>query len=330
MLTDFIRSIPKTETHLHIEGAVPLELLRKLDPARYVDVPEAWHPDYRFDTFGDFDKYLLGMVVPWFTTPERYHEAARLVFEKLQKEQNVRYVETSFASGVVEFVGIDGAAIAEAVKSAAPEGLEVRVFFGLNHDAWNERTQGFIEDCINWKHLDGIDLHGDENIPLGGWADKVWKRFNDAGKVTKAHAGEFCGAEFVREVIERLDVRRIEHGERAARNREVISMVRDRGITLDMCPISNLKLRVVPSIAEHPLHNLLARGIRCTINTDDPICFGNTLFDDYEILAHEGGCSKRDLLKAARCGFESAIVDEGKRSRWLAEIDQLEASLKRD
>jgi adenine deaminase len=321
MLDDFIKSLPKTENHLHIEGAVPMELLRQLDHEKYKDNPMSWAKDFRYKDFSAFDEHILSMVVPWYTSPERYHEAAKAVFKRLRNEENVRYVETSFASGIIEFGGIDGEAIAEAVKTAAPENLEVRVFLGLNHNAWNERTKGFIEDCINWKHLDGIDLHGDENLPLESWSEKLWKRFNDAGKTTKAHAGELCGPDFIRQVVEKLNVKRIEHGVKCISDISLVNEIRDRGITLDVCPISNLKLRVVPSIGEHPLHRLIAMGVRCTINTDDPICFGNSLFDDYKIVAEQGGMTKSDLIKVARNGFEAADIDDKKRKMWLAELD---------
>ena len=327
MLDAFIKALPKTEMHLHIEGAAPLELLQKLDPAKHAQPPMSWQPDFRYKNFAHFEEHLLGMVMPWYDSPEHYYEAAKIIFARLQKEQNVRYVETSFASGVLEFRHVDGPATAEAIISAAPEGLEVRVFLGIHHNGYNERTKGFIDDCVNWEHLDGVDLHGVETLPLELWSDSVWQRFNDAGKKTKAHAGEFCGPDFVREVLQRLCVTRIEHGEHAARDASLIAQLRDRDITLDMCPISNLKLGVASSIKEHSLRTLFDAGVRCTINTDDPICFGNTLFDDYEIVARESGFTKRELLKLARNGFEVALVDEDKRKGWLAELDAIGAKL---
>jgi adenosine deaminase len=327
MFDAFIRSLPKTEMHLHIEGALPFELLQRTDPSRHAKPPESWRPDYRYKNFAAFDEHLLGMAMPWYNSPERYYEAAKIIFARLQKEQNVRYVETSFASGVLEFRNVNGPATAEAIKSAAPDGMVVRVFMGIHHNGYNDRTKAFIDDCVNWKHLDGIDLHGDETAPLEPWTDVVWKRFNDAGKMTKAHAGELCGPEFVREVLKRLNVKRIEHGERSARDPKLLDELRERGITLDLCPISNVKLGVVSSIKSHALRKIFDAGVRCTINTDDPICFGNKLFDDYEIMAREGGFTERELLKIARNGFEAALVDETTRKIWLAELDAIETGM---
>ncbi|MFA5258223.1 MAG: adenosine deaminase [Opitutales bacterium] len=327
MFDDFIRALPKTEMHLHMEGAEPLDVLRKLDPVKYAGPPMSWAPGFRYPSFEAFNEHLLGMACPWYTSPERYFESAQIIFARLYKEQNVRYVETSFASGVLEFLGVDGSATAEAIKSAAPDGMEVRVFMGIHHDGYTERSKAFIDDCVNWEFLDGVDLHGAETMPMEPWTDVVWKRFNDAGKMTKAHAGEFCGPEFIREVLRRLNVKRIEHGERGARDPALLAEIKARGLTLDLCPISNLKMGVANSIAGHSLRTIFDAGVRCTINTDDPTCFGNTLFDDYEIMAREGGFTKRELLQIARYGFEAALVTDARRAPWLAELDAIGAAL---
>ena len=101
-LSDFIQRLPKTETHLHIEGALPWELLHQLDPKRFAQPPASWAGDFRYKSFEHFERELLDMAFAWFTSPERYYEAAKIIFQR-HLEQNVRYVETSFASGVIEF-----------------------------------------------------------------------------------------------------------------------------------------------------------------------------------------------------------------------------------
>lgn len=321
MLDAFIRSLPKPETHLHLEGAVPFELLQRLDPVRHAKPPMSWARDYRYPSFADFDRHLLGMACPWYTSPERYHEAAAIIFRRLVEEQNVRYVEASFASGVLEFTGMDGAAVAEAIQSAAPVGLHVRVFMGIHHNGCNERTEAFLDDCVNWAHLDGIDLHGEETVPVEPWTPRLWQRFREAGKMTKAHAGEFLGPDFVRKVINELGVTRIEHGERAALDPSLLDELRERDITLDLCPISNLKLGIVTSIADHSIRRIFDAGVRCTVSTDDPMCFGNTLFDDYKELATDCNFTPAELAKLARNGFEIALLDADTKAALLREVD---------
>ncbi len=130
-LSEFIQSLPKTETHLHVEGALPYELLTAWEPARYPEDPPFRRANYRYATFPDFERYiLLDNALPWFTTPQRYHEAAKVMFGK-HVAQNVRYVETSFHLPVTKFIQTPGPEIIAAIRAAVPAGLEVRIFTGM-------------------------------------------------------------------------------------------------------------------------------------------------------------------------------------------------------
>jgi adenosine deaminase len=305
-LRDFIRALPKTETHLHIEGALPWELLCETRPDKYSTPPASWAPDFRFASFAHFEGELLGYAGDFFTSAERYHACAKAVFES-HLRRNVRYVETSFASGCIDFMNLDGREVCDAIRAAVPEGLEVRIFLGIHHDGCTEKMAPVLESALHWGNLDGIDLHGAENTPLGDWAPDFWRRAREAGKFTKAHAGEFCGAWFVRDVIEKLGAQRIQHGVRALEDPELVSMLRDNGIALDVCPISNVKLRVVPSAREHPIKKLVEAGVVCTVSTDDPISFGNTIEDEYEFLARELHFNESSLAQIAQNGFRVAL-----------------------
>lgn len=321
-LDDYIQRLPKTETHLHLEGALPWELLQTLDPVRYAQTPPWWEDDFRFDSFAHFEGDLLNAAFAWYTSPERYHEAAKLVFCRHQ-EQNVRYVETSFASGVIEFLGLDGPAIAEAIKSAAPEGLTVRVFMGIHRNGYTDSSRAALDSCHQWKHLDGIDLHGTETLPLEAWASPLWQRLRDAGKAVKAHTGEFCGPGQVREIVEALGVKRIEHGVRAIEDPAVVDFLREQGVALDVCPISNVKLRVSPDYASHPLPRLMQAGLVCTLSTDDPLMFGNRINDEYRVAAEEMGLDRTALALLARNGFSVALIDAAEKARHLADLESI-------
>lgn len=324
-LRSFVHALPKTETHLHVEGALPYDLLLGLDPSRYPKDPVFRRREYRYPTFPDFEKTLLENALPWFTTAERYHEAARVMFAR-HAEQNVRYVETSFHLPVTEFIRVPGPEIIEAVLAAVPSGMTVRVFAGMPRDAYKGDLRKTIDRLGGWEKLSGIDLHGFEEMPTEPWTAGVWRAVREAGKVTKCHAGEFSGAHRVREAIEELGVLRIQHGVRAAEDEAVVRLAAERGATFDMCPISNVRLGVVPSIAEHPIRRFANAGIRCTLSTDDPLCFANTVEDEYMALAEEAGFSKAELASLARAGWEVALVDRTIRDRALAEIDRLLAS----
>lgn len=321
-LTAFVQALPKTETHLHIEGALPYELLTGWRPEQYAPNPEFRRPEYRYPSFPVFEAILLEHAVPWFTSAERYHETARVIFAR-HVAQNVRYVETSFHLPATQFLGVPGPVVVEAIRSAVPPGLEVRIFTGMKRADYDGPMRSTIDSLTEWDGLAGIDLHGDEAMPTEAWTARIWERVRAAGKVTKCHAGEFDGASRVREAIEELGVTRVQHGVRAVEDPEVMALACDRGVTFDVCPISNVRLKVAPSLAEHPLRKLRAGGIRCTISTDDPLCFANQLNDEYVALGTEGGFSRRELADLARAGWEAADVPSAFRDRQMLEIEQV-------
>ena len=171
-----------------------------------------------------------------------------------------------------------------------------------------------------WPNLDGIDLHGAEDVPIGGWDPRYSKKARDAGKFTKAHAGEFMGADFVRYVVEALGAQRIEHGIRSIEDQPVLDLLCERGIALDVSPISNLKLGVVPSASAHPLRRLMDSGIACTISTASPIIFGNDIDDEYIFLANELGCTTEKRSRVAINGLEVALVEYAGKREILSEV----------
>jgi len=320
-LRAFIQSLPKTETHLHLEGALPLELLQRVRPD-FARPPASWAADFKFRDFAHFEGELLAMAFAWFTTPERYHEAARLIFSR-HVAQNVRYVETSFASGMIEFGGLNGAEVLAAIRAAVPPGLEVRVFLGIHHNGAGPKMRPVLEEALGWPELAGVDLHGVESLPLESWTADYWAAARRAGKYTKAHAGEFMGADFVRRVLDELQPQRLEHGVRAAEDAGVMAEIRRRGIGLDVCPISNHKLMPGVTLANHPIRRLVDAGLTVTVSTDDPISFGSTLVDEYAALAERRGFTRAELARLARNGFAVALLPDETRRKWAAEIDRL-------
>lgn len=318
-MRDFIQALPKTETHLHVEGALPYELLTNWDPAQWPPDPLFRSRAYRYATFPDFERILLDHALPWFTSPERYHEAAKMIFAK-HVAQNVRYVETSFHLPMTIFGKIPGREIIAAIRSAVPAGLEVRIFTGVLRSDFDGPLRSTIDELHTWDGLAGVDLHGHEMIPTHPDTAAVWTRLRAAGKVTKCHAGEFDGAPRVREAIEKLGVRRIQHGVRAMEDPAVVKFAADHGVTFDVCPISNVGLKVVPSIKEHPIRRLMLAGIRCTVSTDDPLCFANSITEEYEALANELTFTRTELAQVAANGWEVADVSAELRDKMLGEI----------
>ena len=324
-MRDFIQALPKTETHLHLEGALPYELLTSWDPEQWPPDPKFRARSYRYESFPDFERILLDHALPWFTKAERYHDAAKAIFAK-HVAQNVRYVETSFHLPITQFIKVPGPEIIAAIRAAVPAELEVRIFAGMLRSDIVGELRPTIEKIHTWDGLAGIDLHGHEVMPTPAETAAIWERARAAGKITKCHAGEFDGAARVREAIEVLGVKRIQHGLRAIEDPAVVKFAADNGVTFDMCPISNVGLQVVPSIKDHPIRRLMVAGIRCTVSTDDPLCFANTITEEYETLATELTFAASELATVARNGWEVADVPAATRKAMLADIDKLVAT----
>ncbi|WP_309381567.1 adenosine deaminase family protein [Cerasicoccus frondis] len=317
-LREFLRKLPKTETHLHIEGGLPLELLREVRPG--MPEPESWADDFKYRDFAHFEQELLDWGFAWHTSPEQYHRSAQRQFER-HLEQGIRYVECSFASGVAEFGGLDAKEIFVAIKEAVPSELEVRIFMGIHHSGCGPKMRPIIEDSLTWDGFAGIDLHGPEDLPLEPWTAEIWAAARVADKYTKAHAGEFLGPDFVRRVLVELGAERIQHGIRSAEDPLLLDQLKANGVALDICPISNHKLSPGVTLENHPIRELFDAGVKVTVSTDDPISFGNDLLDDYEALYFRRGFSREELVQLVRNGLEVALVDETTRQAWLEELD---------
>ena len=321
-MRDFIQALPKTETHLHVEGALPYELLTAWRPEQYPDNPPFRARSYRYKTFPDFERILLDAALPWFTTADRYHEACKAMFAQ-HVTQNVRYVETSFHLPVTKFINVPGPEIIAAIRAAVPAGLEVRIFAGMLRSDINGDLRPTINQLHHWDGLAGVDLHGHELMPTPMDTAEVWARVRAAGKVTKCHAGEFDGAGRVREAIELLGVKRVQHGVRAIEDPAVVKLAVERGVTFDVCPISNVGLKVVPAMREHPIRRLMKAGVRCTVSTDDPLCFANSVNEEYTALALELNFTRAELAQVARNGWEVADVSPAVRDAAIGEITRL-------
>jgi len=141
-----------------------------------------------------------------------------------------------------------------------------------------------------------------------------------AGFVTVAHAGEEGPAAYVTEALDLLGVSRIDHGVHAVDDDALVARLRDERVTLTMCPLSNLRLGVVSSLAEHPLKRLLAAGVPVTVNSDDPAYFGGYLVDNYVAAAEALALSAGELVALARDSITGALLDDDRRRALLDEL----------
>ena len=318
-LAAFIDALPKAELHLHIDGALPYEQIRAANPG-YPERPDVWDRDFRYDSFEAFLEVCDYYCEPWLTTHERCADSVEAMVRDCAL-QNVRYVETSIDLGAALRMGSPAEALAAMREGASRvENVTTRLFMGISRDALS-RIGPVVHEVLDAPELDGIDLHGIEPMPIEPWVVDFWIRARELGKMTKAHAGEFGPAASVREVVEKLGVQRVEHGVRAIEDPEVVALLADRQVILDVCPVSNLKLQVVPSLEEHPIARLHRAGVTCTLNTDDPLDFGSTLREEYALLVTELGMTYQELAEIAANGFRAALLSEQEKSSLIAEVD---------
>jgi adenosine deaminase len=171
--------------------------------------------------------------------------------------------------------------------------------------------------------IDGIDLHGDErNYPPAPFAP-LYAAARAQGYLTKAHAGELLGPEAVRDTLETLQVKRIAHGTTAAQDDTLVQRLIAEDVTLDIGLTSNVKLQVAQNVATHPIGTLLRRGVRVTVNTDDPAVFGCTLTDELLALVEHQQFTPHELAQLQRNAFRVAKLAEAQRQAIMAEIESL-------
>lgn len=327
--------MPKAELHLHLEGAPRWSTLREALQRHYgTELPSTppWYaPDFRFSHFGEFQTLFRQYIHPWLQTPSGYAELIRDVVDSLLA-QNIRYAELDFYAALVDSVGAKLDHVLELLEAeierARSHGCIIRIFVGLNRHHGVETAIHWVRRTLAKSLVAGFDLHGDE---VGWPADQFEPAFRlvrEAGKRVKVHAGEMTGPASIRTAVETLGIDQIGHGTSAIQDPEVVALLRDRAVTVEMCPTSNERLRNVPSYQDHPLFELDAAGIAVTINSDDPTFFGLNLTDEFARLMTERQATIADIKRWTRNAFHQAILDDASRTHLVAELDAWDCSVK--
>lgn len=326
---EWLHRLPKAEYHVHIEGAIPWSMVQHTDGPDPLPDPVWLDPDFRFDDFNDFSRAMRASRQRVITSVNGYHRIARAHFQQLAAE-NVRYVEPSIHLAIAHHSGYDLSAIVEAITSAAPESLTVRVFAGFPRHAL-EIDPHFLERMVPQvmatPALAGIDVHSDERLGSLAPFREVYQEARQRGLRTKAHAGELCGAASIRDALDTLQPQRIQHGVTALEDEGVVERLQAEGIALDMAPISNWKLNVIPNMASHPIGYYYDYGIPVTVNTDDPAIFNCTLIDELLALVDSHVLTLPEVADIQREALRAADLPPAQLVDIEREIDVLLAEL---
>ncbi len=316
---EFCARMPKVELHVHLEGSIRPETALKLAARNGVSLPADTVEGLReWCTFRDFPHFVEVYVAisQCIKTPDDLELIMREFLEG-QKVQNVLHSEVTYTASTVEkYSGIAWEAQHAALLRAVRWGeTELGVTSGLILDIVRgdpvERAMEVAEWASTSEGVLALGLAGEERLGTMPYAPAV-ALAAERGLPFVPHAGETTGPETIRECLA-LNPRRLGHGVRATEDPRLIMDLRNQGIPLEVCPTSNVALGVFPSLAEHPLPNLLDEGVMVTINSDDPPLFGTTLSDEFARCAEAFELDEDILYSLTMNAVNAALVSDARR-----------------
>lgn len=330
-----VRSLPKVQLHCHLEGTVEPAAFLALARKHGTNLgPRAGLPLEKLYAFNGFMEFLLlfKAVCETLREPEDFARVAR-EYAADAAAQNVPYAELFISPSVWTYFQprLDARAAIAAIREALDEegskhGLQVALIVDLTRNFGPEQALRTAEFAVASREFGviGVGLGGDEERFPAALFTQAFAYAREEGLRCVAHAGEAAGAASVREAIDLLGAERIGHGVRALEDSALVDELAERKITLEICPTSNRRTGAVPADQPHPLGALLARGVRCVLDADDPTLFGTTLTREYLHAAELLG--EQALPHLARTAIEASFASEERKAVLRR---QLEAALAR-
>jgi adenosine deaminase len=326
-LDAFIVGLPKAELHIHIEGSLEPEMMFALARRNGVALPfanvEALRAAYSFTRLQDFlDLYYQGADV--LRTEEDFRALA-LAYGARAAADGVVHAEIFFDPQTHTARGIPFRVVAAGLLAglaAARErhGLTATLILCFLRHLDEEDAFAALKAAEPW--LDRIAGVGLDSSEVGHPPQKFVRVFAAAGAMglkRVAHAGEEGPPAYVRQALDLLHVDRLDHGNRSLEDPALVERLVREAMTLTVCPLSNTRLCVVPDIGDHPVARMLRRGLRATVNSDDPAYFGGYIADNYRAVAPL--LSREDLVTLARNSFLGSFLPPAEIARHLTTVD---------
>jgi len=314
-MKEFIDVLPKAELHLHIEGTLEPELMFELAKRNDVRLPFASVEDlrraYEFTDLQSFlDIYYQGASV--LQTREDFFDMALAYFRKASA-QSVRHAEIFFDPQTHTHRGIPFATVIEGLGDAqrvAEKELTVTsklILCFLRHLDEDDAMKTLDQALPHLERIAAVGLDSSERGHPPSKFARVFARAREAGLLTVAHAGEEGPPEYIWEALDLLKVRRIDHGVRCIEDPKLVDRLVAEQIPLTVCPLSNVKLRVFDTMRDHTLRELLHRGVKVTLNSDDPAYFGGYVNENYLAAAEALGLTRDELELIAQNSFDASF-----------------------
>lgn len=330
-LPELLSTMPKAELHIHIEGSLEPELIFALAqrngvPLAYPNV-EALRAAYAFTDLQSFlDIYYAGASV--LLKEQDFFDMAMAYFDRAAADHVVRAElffdpQTHTERGVPIKTVIDGLsrACAEAQRR---HGISAALILCFLRHLSEEAALATLEDALPHRsRFIGVGLDSSERGHPPEKFARVFARCRELGLHLVAHAGEEGPPEYIRSALDVLHVQRIDHGVRSIEDAALMQRLARERMPLTVCPLSNVKLCVYPTMAQHQLPALLAAGLCVTVNSDDPAYFGGYMnanfLATFEALPQLGA---REAHQLAANSFEASFVDASDKHAWRAELDR--------
>jgi adenosine deaminase len=329
-----IAQLPKCELHIHVEGSLEPELMFALARRNGIRLPyasvEAVRQAYRFRNLQDFlDIYYRGMSV--LITEQDFYDLAFAYLARARAD-NVRHVEMFFdpqghtSRGIPFATVLDGLshAIGDAAQKLGVKASLIMCFLRHLEEADAERT---LDAALPFKdRIAGVGLDSSEKGNPPGKFKRVFERAREAGFFLTAHAGEEGPASYVWEALDVLGVARIDHGVRSMEDEPLVERLARERVPLTVCPLSNVRLRVVEDLAHHPLRRMLDKGLVATVNSDDPAYFGGYVQENYRASAQALRLGRDEVAALVRNGIAASLMPTSEKTALLAEVDRVVAA----
>lgn len=313
---DWLNALPKAELHLHLEGTLEPELLFKLAERHGVALPwgdvQALRSAYNFGNLQEFlDLYYAGADV--LRTEQDFYDLTWAYLLKC-KEQNVIHTEPFFDPQTHTDRGIPFEVVVRGITQALSDGekqlgvtsgLILSFLRHLSEDA----AQATLDQALPFRdHFVAVGLDSSEKGHPPSKFKRVFARARAEGFPAVAHAGEEGPPEYIWEALDQLGVVRIDHGVRAFEDERLMARLVDQQIPLTVCPLSNTKLCVFDDMSQHTILKMLDRGLKVTVNSDDPAYFGGYVTENFMAL-HEGlGMTQEQARRLAQNSLDARLV----------------------
>ena len=335
-LRDFVRRLPKAELHLHIEGTLEPAMLMRLSARNGVAIPfrsvEEIQAAYRFTELQDFlDIYYQGMAV--LLHRRDFHDLTLAYLERVAAD-GVVHVEIFYdpqghtERGVAFETATDGI-LDGLAEGEARFGITSKLILCFLRHLSEEAAFETLKQAEAYRadgRIVGVGLDSSERGHPPRKFERVFAAAREQGLKLVAHAGEEGPPDYVRDSIDLLHIDRIDHGNRSMEAPDLVTRLAAMGITLTVCPLSNLKLRGVSDMREHPLKRMLDAGLKATVNSDDPAYFGGYLLDNYGAVTDALELGRDDLVALARNSIEGSFLSAAEQAPHLRRIDALAAA----